>query len=89
MEQQQRKPKFGEHVLFVDPVGVARPALVTAVWGSQCVNVVLVSGDESKTDTFGRQIERNTSCVHASLQQAHGNYWRYPEDAPKPTERMA
>lgn len=84
-----RKPKFGEPVVFVDPVGQAFPALVTAVWGEKSVNVVFVSRDEAKTDTYGRQIERNTSCLHQSLQAAHGNYWRYPEDEPKPTERPA
>lgn len=82
-------PKYGEPVVFVDPVGQAHPALVTAVWGAQCVNVVFVSRDANKTDTFGRQIERNTSCLHQQLQPAHGNYWRYPEDEPKPTEMAA
>ena len=57
-----------------------------------CLNAVWVSGDESKQDPYGRQIERDhTSIVHASDQQAHGIYWRWPGD-PKnpivePTER--
>lgn len=86
---EQRKPQCGEPVMFVDPVGQAVPALVTAVWGDKCVNVVFVSKDVNKNDTYGRQIERNTSCVHQSIQQAHGNYWRYPQDEPKPTEVAA
>ena len=86
---EQRKPQLGEVVVFVDPVGLAHPALVTATWGEKSVNVVFVSMDANKSDTFGRQIERNTSCLHQSLQSAHGNYWRYPQDEPKPTERAA
>lgn len=85
---EQRKPKFGEAVVFVDPYGVAHPALVTAVWGDKCVNVVFVSRDAEKQDTYGRQIERSTSCVHQSIQQAHGNYWRFVDDAPKETEQQ-
>ena len=33
-----------------------------------CINVVFVVGDESKTDPYGRQIERNTSVMHGSRQ---------------------
>lgn len=84
---EQRKPKFGEPVVFVSPVRQAIPALVTAVWGDKCVNLVFVSQDEAKSDTYGRQIERNTSCSHQSIQQAPGNYWRYPEEEPKATEK--
>jgi hypothetical protein len=57
-----------------------------------CLNAVWVSGDESKQDPYGRQIERDhTSIVHASDQPAHGINWRWPGD-PKnpvvePTER--
>jgi len=57
-----------------------------------CLNAVWVSGDEAKQDPYGRQNERDhTSIVHASDQQAHGIYWRWPGD-PKnpivePTER--
>lgn len=84
-----RKPKIGEPVVYIDPVGQAHPALVTAVWGEKGINCVYVSRDESMTDSYGRQIARNTSTLHQSLQPAHGNYWRYPEDAPKETERSA
>lgn len=83
---EQRKPKNGEAVVYVDPVGQAHPALITAVWGVNCVNVVFVTRDESKSDTYGKQIERNTSCNHQRQHEAHGNYWRYPEDEPKATE---
>lgn len=84
-----RYPKIGMPVVYVDPVGQAHAALVTAVWGEKGVNLVYVTRDESKTDTYGRQIERNTSCLHQSLQAAHGNYWRYQDDEPKATEVAA
>ena len=57
-----------------------------------CLNAVWVSGDESKQDPYGRQIERDhTSIVHACDQRAHGIYWRWAGD-PKnefiePTEK--
>lgn len=81
-----RMPQHGEAVVYVDSVCQAHPALVTAVWGEKGVNVVFVSRDVNKTDHFGRQIERNTSCLHQTLQPAAGNYWRYVDDAPKATE---
>lgn len=84
---EHRKPQIGDPVVFVDPVAVAHAALVTNVFGDKCVNVVFVSKDDAKGDPYGRQLERNTSCVHQSLQQAHGNYWRWQHDEPKATER--
>lgn len=40
------------------------------------VNLVIISKDVTKTDTYGRQMERYTSQVHKSNQFAHGNYWK-------------
>lgn len=86
----ERKPRVSEPVVYVDPVAKAHAALVTAVWGTKCVNLVFVSDDENKTDTYGRQIDRSaTSCNHQSQHQAPGNYWRYPDEAAKDTERAA
>ena len=81
-----RMPKMGEPVVYVDPVGKIHPALVTQPWGQQCINVVFVSTDESKDDSYGRQIERQTSLMHKDVVPVHGNYWRYPDELPKPTE---
>lgn len=39
------------------------------------INVVYVSSDKSQTDSYGRQIVRQTSTVHQSGQTAHGRYW--------------
>lgn len=71
------KPNLGQKVVFCDAKGNDRDALVTAVWSETCINLLWVSGDETKTDSYGRQIERQTSVTHATVSgQAHGNYWR-------------
>lgn len=84
----ERQPQCGEPVIYVDPVGRARHALVTQPWGPTCVNLVFVSGDEARRDPNGRQIERQSSSVHASVQPVHGNYWRFPDEAAKATENL-
>lgn len=76
------KLEVGQQVTFVDPVGKPRPAIVTAVWEDMCgagvdgCNVVFISDDESKTDPYGRQIERETSVSHESAMNVHGRFWR-------------
>jgi hypothetical protein len=77
---EQRKPQHGDVLVYVDPHREEHNALVTAVHGDKCVNLVYVSTDESKHDSYGRQIQRETSCVHRSLQQARGNFWRWPDE---------
>jgi hypothetical protein len=67
--------KIGDGVAYVDEFGVERAALVTNVFSATCVNLVLVSGDESQGDSYGRQIKRETSQVHKSIQTAPGRYW--------------
>lgn len=42
------------------------------------LNLVFVSDDMAKDDSYGRQIERETSVVHQSRQPAHGNFWQEP-----------
>lgn len=72
--------KIGDAVWYVDPIGTQRAALLTAVHGGDstpCVNLVFVSGDEERHDSYGRQIERESSVVHESNQSAHGNFWRH------------
>lgn len=78
-----RSPAIGSSVVYVDTFGKERPALVTANHGGEAtvrencsLNVVIVADDETKGDGYGRQIERVTSVVHQSSQQAPGNYWR-------------
>ena len=76
--------RIGRPVTYVDEYGNPHDALVTADWsygakeyvGEPSLNLVFVVGDEDKRDSCGRQIERATSVVHQSNQQAHGRYWK-------------
>ncbi len=83
-ESEVKKPEIGQTVVFVDAHGMGHPALITAVHGSSgpnwqpSINLVFVTDDTSKTDPYGRQIERNTSVVHKSMQGAHGMFWEFP-----------
>ena len=95
---ERKQPHVGDVVIFTDAYGVDHNALVTAVFGEMqsdaedplsyvCLNAVWVSGDESKQDPYGRQIERDhTSIVHASAQPAHGIYWRWPGEEKNPIQ---
>ena len=76
--------KVGDPVIYVDPVAKQSHAIVTAVWGPTCINVVVVSDDDKKTDTYGRQIERHTSLSHVSSMPTHGNYWMRAGETPNP-----
>lgn len=78
-----RKPSVGDAVIFHDPKGNPHNALVTTVWSETLVNVVFVSDDENRQDSYGRQIERSTSLMHASVMNVHGNYWRYADEEPR------
>lgn len=72
--------QVSQAVVFVDPTGEHHAALVTAVWGPDCVNIVFVTQEEGQTDTYGQKIQRYTSVMHRKLQQAHGNYWYDPDN---------
>jgi len=94
MSKCARFPHVGDHVIFHDSKGNPHNAVLTAVWGPEkafndhgqvpCVNLVYVSADNEREDTYGRQIERETSLVHAANQPAHGMYWRWPEEEINP-----
>ena len=58
--------QVGSEVIYTDEYRKDHMALVTAIWGKDCINLVYVSGDEGKTDPYGRQIERETSCCRYS-----------------------
>lgn len=70
-----RETHRGTHCIFVDPRGYQYDALITEVWGPQCVNLVYVNDVEGQRDNYGQKLLRATSVVHVSMQQAHGNYW--------------
>lgn len=48
----------GGRVVYCDEFARDHDALVTAVWGPNCVNVVFVTSDEDRKDQYGRQIMR-------------------------------
>jgi len=86
-------PRVRDLVIFHDSKGKSHNALVQCVHGDEvqfnngfvpCINVIYISDDESRQDTYGRQFERETSLVHACNQAAHGMYWRWPEEKPNP-----
>ena len=77
--------KPGDAVKVVDERYADHIGLVTAVHGSfdagyvPCVNVVYVSGDQTKADGYGRQVERLSSLQHLSQGPSGmphpGRYW--------------
>lgn len=83
-----RQPKIGDHVIYHEPDGTARHALVTCIFDGRdaapLVNVTFVSGDEKRQDVYGRQSERATSTIHKSESTVHGCYWRWPDEEPNP-----
>ena len=89
MEESQKSVELGGLVIFHDPEGNPHEALVTTVWTPTMINLVYVSSDENRKDTYGRQIERATSVQHVSLTQVHGYYWRLPHEEPRPYQAPA
>lgn len=64
----------GKACIFVDPVGKSHAAVITRVWGPQCINLAYVAHDQGE-DSYGLKIWRATSLMHKSVVQAHGNFW--------------
>ena len=81
------KVSVGDYVIWHEADGTACKAIVTAVWSQTCINVVIVSPDETKQDNYGRQIERRTSCGYKNQNNVHGFYWRFPVDEANPYKR--
>jgi hypothetical protein len=70
--------KVGDPCKWYDPQGRPHDALVTAVHSNHefpSINVVVVNMEEGQTDQYGQKIQRETSVVHQSNQDAHGRYW--------------
>lgn len=84
MVEATRETFRGKAVDFYDPRGRKYDALVTEVWGPQCVNVVFVNDVEGQKDNYGQKLMRATSLMHGSAQQAHGNYWLERGEKPFP-----
>lgn len=82
--EEPRVPQPGDVVVYHDEGGVPFNALVTDVHGPVCVNVTHVTGNPDERDPYGRQIKRVSSVTHKSMGQAHGRYFRWPEESPNP-----
>lgn len=70
--------EVGDVVTYVDEVGVSHSAIVLINHGglaTSAINVAFVSSDETKTDSYGRQIERASSVSRKSEYTAHGRYY--------------
>jgi len=77
----------GQQVVYVDEHSKPHPALITIWWpglmgieGHMGCNLIYVSGDSAREDTYGRQMERDTSVVHKAHQPAGGKYWCWPDE---------
>lgn len=68
--------EIGDCVIYTDEHRVDHKALVTDVHGEACVNLVYVTSDKSKYDSYGRQIERRSSCCRYSDTFKFGNCFR-------------
>jgi hypothetical protein len=76
MTDKNRMPKKGEFVKVVDEFGQLHDGLVTNCW-NRTTNIVYVTADDTKTDQYGNQIERQTSCMHKLDTSAPGRYWYF------------
>lgn len=86
----EKQLEVGDAIIFYDEYSVPHNALVTQPWGERWetaegvsepgCNLVFVSSDVAREDSYGRQIERTCSCVHAGSQPAPGFSWSWPEE---------
>jgi hypothetical protein len=92
MTEVKRESHRGKSCVFYDARGKAFDALITEVWGPQCVNIVYCNDVEGQNDQYGQKLIRATSIMHGSIQQAHGNFWLLPgevRESPKQSEDSA
>ena len=82
------KEDVGKACTFFDSRGQAFDALITAVHGTQCINLVYVNDVAGQTDSYGQKLLRSSSCMHGSIQQAWGNYWLLPGEVREPMKRV-
>ncbi len=81
--EMERSYQIGDQVVYTDPKGGRHNAVVTNWWNGsnpKGCNLVFVSDDETKTDPYGRQIERETSVSHKSVSGMPGRYWTWPDE---------
>jgi len=79
----------GMTVKVVNEVGKLFDGLVTNNWGNTevedgkagpTINVLYVTDDDTKTDPYGNQIERLSSCSHKLNSSAPGRYWYFLDE---------
>ena len=49
----------------------------SGIVGAPSINVVIISDNPDKSDSYGRQIEHETSVPHREDQRAHGYFWDF------------
>lgn len=86
-EKEAKKVVLGGSVIFVDAKGIEHGALITSLHGwdgvtdehgnMYSINILYVSKEADRTDTYGQQSIHETSVVHQTSQSAHGMYWRH------------
>lgn len=85
----ERELKVGMAVKVVDEVGGLHDGLVTNSWGDKtvadgvagpCINVLFVTSSTDKSDPYGNQIERLSSCSHKLSTSAPGRYWFFTDE---------
>lgn len=79
-EETKQIVSVGDHVIFHKPDGTPCDALITAVWSQECVNVIYVSDDTARQDSYGRQFERATSVPRVSSSAVHGYNFRTADE---------
>ena len=79
-----KQPEVGDAVIFVDPRGVDHNAIVITRWSSNMINLVRASDATDQTDSYGRQIVRDTSVPHKTNSPTHGYHWRWADEEKTP-----
>lgn len=77
---EERVPKAGDHVVYTDAFGVSHNTVVTHGWTKDVCNLVYVGKDVNKSDTYGNQIERDTSVQKKHAGSAPGKFWQWPDE---------
>lgn len=72
----------GDATMKYYPYGFKNPAFPdwetkSGFVGCPSINVVLISDNPDKEDSYGRQIEHETSVPHREDQRAHGYFWDF------------
>ena len=83
----ERELTVGSSVIFIDSIRRRLPGLVQAIHGrfgpnnNPAINLIVVSTDPDRRDSYGRQIEHFTSVGHADCQKpVIGMCWHFPDE---------